>query len=82
MLQHSTFSSALTLSRFHSGDQTNFEVRWSRSGSNNLLHCDRILALWWTNIETLNETCEEEEDLLTTKNLTETGALSYNRAMN
>jgi len=41
-----------------------------------LPHSDRVLTLWWSNIEALNETGEKEKDHLATKNLCETRTLS------
>ena len=41
-----------------------------------LLHMDRVLALWWTDVETLNETSDKEEGLLTTEDLSEARTLS------
>ena len=62
----------------HSWNQSHFEFRRMHCSTYDFIHIDRILALWWSDVETLNETDEKEEGLLTTKNLSETGTSSLN----
>jgi len=68
----------LSILDLHSRNQSNFEFRRMQCCIYDLLHIDRILALWWSDVETPNETNEKEKDLLTTKNLSEAGTFSLN----
>ena len=60
---HSLFSRSPELLSL--GDQTNFEGRWHRRKGVDSLDTDGVLAIWWSDIETLDETCEKEKGALT-----------------
>jgi len=74
--QRPYFCSALSLSWLHSWDQTNLEMRWSHRNGGDLFNLDWVLALWWSDIETLDETCEDKKYALASYDLSGARTLS------
>ena len=59
-----------------SGDEADLVRTRRQSGPYFILGVDALLALWRTNVELLNETGDEQIDLLTSQQLTQARTLT------